>query len=126
MLSKNIIKTIGITAIFLTLLISLLSYYIKAYRLNKEHKYTVAIVTSSDVNARLGEDVLYTFSVLNKDYDIKEIIYLDIYGYTYKSIVGNCFLVKYQSSNPKNCKIMLDYRVKKGIVAPVNGWDSIP
>ena len=126
MFNGKIIKTIGIALLFLVLLVSLLNSYLDDYKLKKEHKYTIGVVKKISVNARLGENIYFTTFVKGDKYEINEIIYIDIYGYNTTNIINKRFLVKYQPSNPENCKIMLDYRVRDGVKAPLDGWDSIP
>lgn len=119
-------KLIGIGLLFLFLLFTIVKYYYHSFKLENEYKYTIASITQCQVNARLGEDVYYKFKQKDSVIKNKENIYLDYYGLSVKSLVGRRFLVKYQQSNPNNCKILLDFKVKEGIVAPINGWDSIP
>ena len=126
MLNGKIIKTIGIVLLFLVLIVTLLNLYLDDYKLKKEHKYTIGVVKNISVNARLGENVYFTTFIKDVKHEIDEIIYIDMYGYTPNNIINKRFLVKYQPSNPKNCKIMLDYRVGDRVKAPPNGWDSIP
>ena len=124
--TKKTIKIIGIGLLFLFLIVYLSNVYIDASRLKNEHKYTIGIVNDISVNARLGENVYFTIIVRGVKYKTDDIIYIDMYGYTPTNIINKKFLVKYQPSNPKNCKIMLDYRVKDSVKAPPNGWESIP
>jgi hypothetical protein len=126
MFNRKTIKTIGIVLLFLVLIVALLNSFLDNYKLEKEHKYTIGIVKSTRVNARLGESVHFSIFIKGVKYEISEIIYIKMYGYTPNNIISKRFLVKYQPSNPENCKLMLDYRARDGVKAPPDGWDSIP
>jgi hypothetical protein len=126
MVRKDKIRYIGIGLMFLTILVILLNAYIKNKKLDKDHRYTIGMIVKIEANARLGHSVYYKFIVNEIKLISYDIIYINYYGYSSTNMENRKFLVKYQPSKPKNCKIMLDYRVKDGVIAPPDGWDSIP
>ncbi len=126
MFDKKTTKFIGIGLLLLFLIyISLLKYY-KEVTLTNKNRYTTCYVNHLNARGNGGVNVFFEYSVGNKFYTNFYVCSKINYKALKNDYLYTRFLVKYQPSNPKNCKIMLDYRVKEGVKAPPDGWDSIP
>ena len=121
MLNKKITKYVGIGFLFFLLVIILGVNYLDYLKLEREHKYTIGYIYDIKVRGNGGFNVYYEYKV-----DNIEITNMETDTYFGNKLLNKRFLVKYQPSNPENCKIMLDYRVRDGVKAPPDGWDSIP
>ena len=121
MLNKKYIKHVGIGLVFFLLFIILGINYLNYLKLEREHKYTIGYIYEIKVRGNGGFNVYYKYKVNNI-----EITNMETDTYYGKKLLNKRFLVKYQPSNPKNCKILLKYRIKDGIKAPPDGWDSLP
>ena len=121
MKNRKIIKPVGIGILFFFLFIVLILNYINYIKLEREHKYTVGYVYDVKVRGNGGYNIYYKFEINNT-----EIMNMETDTYYGKKVFQKKFLVKYQPSNPENCKIMLNYRIIDGVKAPPDGWDSIP
>ena len=126
MFDKKITKFIGIGLLLLFLIyISLLKYY-KEVALSNKNRYTTCYVNRLNARGNGGVNVFFEYLVGNKLYNNFYVCSKINYKALKNDYLYKRFLVKYQPSNPENCKIMLDYRVGDRVKAPPNGWDSIP
>ena len=125
MVNFRFLKYVLIAVSALFLLINILMGLLDYYKLEKSHKYTIC--TLNEINIiRSGVKIFYDYRINGKTYKNSEIVEDLRYSTLKKNYLHRKFLLKYQPSNPENCKIMLDYRIKKGAKAPPDGWDEIP
>ncbi len=123
---KRKIKFIGISLLYIFLLLLALNGYLRKNKLDKQHKYTTCYVNELYVMGRGGIKIYYKFSVNDKIYKSSYICSSLGYKTLKLKVLHKTFLVKFQTDNPDNCRIMLKYRVKEGLKAPPEGWDKIP
>jgi hypothetical protein len=121
-MSKQNLKVIGISLMCSLLAFVIIKYYIEKYNLEKEYRITTGTVYDFIVMTRAGYRIDFNYYVNGIKYESDYIV-----CFYPKSLVGKRFFVKFSPSNPKNCMLLLESPVPKGIQkAPSEGWTQIP
>ncbi len=121
-MNNKILKTIGISLLFLLIALVIAKYYFDKNSLKNEYRITIGNVYNYEILTRSGYDLYFNYSVNGKKYKADYIIYNNP-----KSFINRRFFVAFLPSNPENSKIILEKPVPPSLKqAPLEGWGKIP
>lgn len=110
----------------ITIIMSLGTLYYQiviSNELDKNYRYTIAVVTDFISLSDGPREAECTYSINDKSY--KTTFSLTI-GYENKFKVGSRLFIKYSPKNPKLVEVDYDKFVPEKLTAPKNGWKEIP
>ncbi|PIE50882.1 MAG: hypothetical protein CSA38_00940 [Flavobacteriales bacterium] len=93
----------------------------KKEKLNKNIKYTIAKIEKIEMGGKNWSNCTYYINgTISNSYT--KIITDSEKG----NFLGKKFLVKFDSLNLKNSKILLEYPILDSVPIPLNGWKEVP
>lgn len=121
-MNNKTLKTVGISLLFLLIVLVMVKYYIDKNSLKKEYRVTIGNVYDYETLTRSGYDLYFNYSVNGEEYVSDYIVYNNP-----KNFVNRRFFVAFSPSNPKNSKILLEKPVPIELKqSPLAGWERIP
>ena len=97
--------------------------YLPSKELEKNHRYTLAIVNSFQSNSESSKVARITYRYKNRTYH--ETFPLTL-GYSDKFKIGSRVFIKFSPKDPENAEVDYDTPVPDKLEAPVLGWKRIP
>ena len=93
----------------------------KSKALTKNRKYTIVKILDAQVHGK--NNTKYTFelngSLMNSYSKL-------LWRNERDSVIGKNIILEYDSTNYKNSKILLGYKISDTVKIPINGWNEIP
>lgn len=118
----NKLKKIGLSMLFLIILIFLFKYNFDRIRREKNSLYTLAKVTDYSIPGKTGYQLIYKFKSNGVTYEGGEPIANNPLSY-----IGRHFYVQFYAKRPQNCKLLLEIYVSDTTIElPQIGWRSVP
>lgn len=120
----------GVWVLLIMVIFTILSTVVMNYfdaSLKENHRYTVGVITGF-IYPRGKFHVTYQFQIDDKFYDTDWPAGDGDWPREKRdySLLGKHFIVMFHPDYPWNEKLLLDKEVIATVVAPKNGWDSIP
>ncbi len=122
-MNNKTLKIIGISLMFIFLVLIVLKYYIDKRRLEQEYRITIGNLYDYQNHSNAGYTLYYNYFVNGAKYDRTNTVYEHP-----KKLINKRFFVMFYPPNPKNSKLLLLHGTVPEQIqqAPPEGWKGIP